>query len=86
MRQEATNPDKLVSNPAMPGHETDVGAVLLTLGEPTTGRALASLRCQSAPPRQPVIVDGVTPFHAALNEAPSASRRRSSFRSTPTWS
>jgi hypothetical protein len=46
---------------------SDVGAVVLSLGEPTTGRALASLREQTLPVEDVVIVEGVSPFHRALN-------------------
>lgn len=45
----------------------DVTAVVLTLGEETTPRALASLRSQSRGPAKTVLVDNVTPFHRALN-------------------
>jgi glycosyltransferase involved in cell wall biosynthesis len=47
---------------------TDVAAVLLSLGEPTTECALASIREQTLPASEVVVVDGVTPFHKALND------------------
>ncbi|MEA2369317.1 MAG: hypothetical protein QOH38_2035 [Thermoleophilaceae bacterium] len=46
---------------------TDVAAVVLTVGEPTTSRALASLRAQTLPVEEPAMVEGVRPFHRALN-------------------
>src|SRR2546421_1670235 len=45
----------------------DVTAVVLTLGEPTTRRALAALGAQTLPFEECVIVEGVAPFHRALN-------------------
>jgi hypothetical protein len=45
----------------------DVGAVVLTLGEQTTGRALASLKTQTLPVEDVAVVEGVRPFHRALN-------------------
>jgi hypothetical protein len=57
---------------------SDVSAVVLTLGERTTERALASLRRQSAPPAKVVVMTGeVRPFHRALNQA--AERVRTPF-------
>jgi hypothetical protein len=50
---------------------SDVSAAVLTLGEPTTGRALASLRAQTLPVERVVVVDGIRPFHRALNTAAS---------------
>jgi hypothetical protein len=46
---------------------SDVAAIVLTVGEQTTGRALASLRAQTLPVDEVVIVDGVRPFHRAFN-------------------
>jgi hypothetical protein len=46
---------------------SDVGAIALTLGEQTTARALTSLREQTLPVEDVVIVDGVRPFHRAFN-------------------
>lgn len=46
---------------------SDVGAVVLTLGEQTTSRALTSLEAQTLPVEDVVLVDGVRPFHRALN-------------------
>lgn len=45
----------------------DVTAVVLSIGEPFVARALASLDRQTQPPAEVVRVDGVTPFHRALN-------------------
>src|SRR5919198_180508 len=45
----------------------DVGAVVLTLGESTTARAVACLRAQTLPIEQVAVVEGVTPFHRALS-------------------
>src|SRR5437763_598224 len=47
---------------------SDVCAVVLTLGEQTTGRALRSLEAQTLPVEEVVIVDGVRPFHRAFND------------------
>ena len=46
---------------------SDVGAVVLTLGEETTNRALASVRAQTAAIREVIVIDGMRPFHKALN-------------------
>jgi hypothetical protein len=57
-------------NAAMPPRSrpsTDVGAVVLTQGERTTGRALASLDAQTLPVRERVVVRDVAPFHRAFN-------------------
>jgi hypothetical protein len=40
---------------------------VLTLGEATTSRALESVRAQTQPVDELVVIDGVTPFHRALN-------------------
>jgi hypothetical protein len=45
----------------------DVTAVVLSIGEPFVGRALASLEHQTEPPAAVVRIDGVTPFHRAFN-------------------
>lgn len=45
----------------------EVAAFVLTLGERTTARALASLRSQTLPIEEIVVVDGVRPFHRAFN-------------------
>lgn len=47
---------------------SDVAAVLLSLGEQTTARALASIREQTYPLDELVLIDGVRPFHRALNK------------------
>jgi hypothetical protein len=46
---------------------SDVSVVLLSNGEATTGRALASLERQTLAPAEILRVDGVSPFHRALN-------------------
>jgi hypothetical protein len=53
---------------------SDVTAIVLTLGEGTTGRAIASLDAQSRPPAEVVLVEGVTPFHVALTQGASQVR------------
>jgi hypothetical protein len=45
----------------------EVAAFVLTLGEGTTARALASLRSQTLPIEEVVVVDGITPFYRAFN-------------------
>ena len=47
---------------------SDVTALLLTLGEPTTERARASILGQTLRPAEIVTVSGVTPFVRALQE------------------
>jgi len=47
---------------------SDVTAVLLSLGEPYTERARASLQRQTCLPEEVVVVQDVRPFHRALNE------------------
>lgn len=54
-----------------------VTAVVLTLGEPTTARALDSIRRQTVPVAEVVTIEGIAPFHRAINEA--ASRVRTPF-------
>jgi hypothetical protein len=50
---------------------SDVSAVLLTTGEPTTPAALAAIDAQSLRPAEIIVVENVTPFHAALNHGVS---------------
>jgi hypothetical protein len=45
----------------------EVAAFVLTLGERTTARALASLESQTLPIDEVVVVDGIRPFHRAFN-------------------
>jgi hypothetical protein len=47
---------------------SDVSAVILTMGEPSTARALASVAAQTAPVRDVVVIEGVSPFHRAINQ------------------
>jgi hypothetical protein len=45
----------------------DITAVVLSIGEPYTEHAIASLQRQTLPPADLVVVRGVSPFHRALN-------------------
>jgi hypothetical protein len=54
-----------VSEPGATG--TAVTAVVLTMGEETTGRAVESVRRQTHAVADVVLVEGVRPFHRALN-------------------
>lgn len=47
---------------------SDVTAVVLTVDEPYTQRALASVERQAIPVAEVVVVRGTVPFHRALNE------------------
>src|SRR5579884_1716035 len=55
----------------------DVGALVLSMGEDTTERAIASLESQTLPIQEVVVLQGVAPFHRALNAG--AERMRSPF-------
>ena len=46
---------------------SDITAVVLSIGEPYTERAIASVRRQTLPPADIIVVRGVSPFHRALN-------------------
>jgi hypothetical protein len=46
---------------------TDITAIVLTIGEETTERAIDSLRRQTVLPEQIIVIRNVTPFHKALN-------------------
>jgi hypothetical protein len=48
---------------------SDITAVVLTVGERTTDRAIASVRRQTLAPAEILVVSGVTPFYRALNVA-----------------
>jgi ubiquinone/menaquinone biosynthesis C-methylase UbiE len=50
---------------------SDISAVVLTLGEETTERALESARRQTLPPKEIIVIRNVTPFHKALNQGVS---------------
>lgn len=54
-------------SPALSAPPRDVSVVVLSNGEATTGRALASLERQTLAPAEVLRVDGVRPFHRALN-------------------
>jgi hypothetical protein len=56
---------------------SDVSAVVLTIGESYTDRAIASVRRQSLPAADVVVVRGISPFHRALNSG--AARVRTDF-------
>lgn len=56
---------------------SDVSAVVLTIGEPFVERALASLAAQTVPPGEVIVVENVSPFFRAMNEA--AGRVRTPF-------
>jgi hypothetical protein len=47
--------------------ESDVSAVLLTIGEPTAAAALDSIHAQTLAPRDLIVVRDETPFHRAFN-------------------
>jgi hypothetical protein len=51
----------------MVSRESDVSAVVLSIDESTTDRALASLQLQTVIPRDIIVVRNVRPFHKALN-------------------
>ena len=46
---------------------SDISAVVLTIGEETTQRAIDSLKKQTIPPEEIIVIENVTPFHKALN-------------------
>ncbi len=48
--------------------ESDVSAVVLTLGEPSTNRALVSLEHQTHRLAEVITVQGTRPWHTAMNE------------------
>ena len=50
---------------------SDVSAVLLTMGESTAERALASVTRQTALPCETIVVEGVAPYSRAVNSAVS---------------
>ena len=50
---------------------SDVTAIVLTIGEETTDRAIESLRRQSLLPREIIVIENVSPFHIALNQGVS---------------
>lgn len=56
---------------------SDITAVVLSIGEPYTERAIASVQRQTLPVATTVVVRGVSPFHRALNEG--AARVRTPF-------
>jgi hypothetical protein len=49
------------------GDLSDVSAVVLSQGEPTTRAALESVRGQTLPPREVIVIENMAPFHRALN-------------------
>jgi hypothetical protein len=56
---------------------SDVSAVVLTLGEPATQRAVESLTRQTLAPEEVIVIEHVTPFHRAIGEG--ARRVRTPF-------
>ena len=48
---------------------SDVTAVILTIGEATTQRAIESVHSQSLKPCKIIIIENVSPFHVAMNQA-----------------
>ncbi len=48
---------------------SDITAVVLTIGEDTTDRAVESVKRQTVPAKEIVVIRDVTPFYAALNLA-----------------
>jgi hypothetical protein len=56
---------------------SDVSAVVLSIGEAYTDRALASVRRQTLPAAEVIVVRNVSPFHCALNAG--AARVRTPF-------
>jgi hypothetical protein len=61
----------LIKRQTMFAGNEDTSAVVLTLGEPSTQRAIESISCQTLPVREVIIVRDVRPWHAALNEGAS---------------
>lgn len=45
---------------------SDITAVVLTIGEETTKRAIDSVKKQTLPPEEIIIIKNITPFHKAL--------------------
>lgn len=45
-----------------------VTGLVLSIGEPTTARAIESLRAQTFPCKDIVLIENVSPFHAAMND------------------
>lgn len=56
---------------------SDVTALVLTIGEDYTDRAIASVRRQTLPAAETIVVRGVSPFHRAFNSG--AGRVRTTF-------
>src|SRR6267143_324962 len=46
----------------------EVTAVVLSIGEPTTARAIESVKRQTVALKEIVLIEGIAPFHRALNE------------------
>ena len=51
----------------MAAPESDVTALVLSVGEPTTDRAIASVERQTVMPREIIVIRDLRPFHRALN-------------------
>lgn len=56
---------------------SDVSAVVLSIGEPYTRRAIESLAAQTIPPEEVIVIENVSPFFRAINEG--ARRVRTPF-------
>lgn len=56
---------------------SDIAAVVLTIGEETTQRAIDSVNRQTLPPEEIIIIKNITPFYRALNLG--ASRVKTDF-------
>ena len=46
---------------------TEVTGLVLTIGEETTERAISSLKQQTIPPQDIIVIENVSPFHRAIN-------------------
>jgi hypothetical protein len=53
---------------------SDVTAVVLSMGEDYTTRAIASVAQQTLPVRESILVEGISPFHRAINAAAACVR------------
>ena len=51
----------------MTQRKSEVTGLVLSIGEPTTARAIESLRAQTFPCKDIVLIENVSPFHAAMN-------------------
>jgi hypothetical protein len=56
---------------------SDISAVVLSIGEETTQRAIDSIKTQTLPPKEIVVIKNITPVHKAINLG--ASKVKSEF-------